>query len=121
MKVLLVDDSEQSLFLLKKYIADEYEVIVATNGLDGIKQLHDHPDIRAIIADYNMPGMDGLTMVMKMKSIPNFKSEIVLMMTTETSDELVNKAINLGIAGWMLKPPDKESLLAALLEVTSYG
>jgi CheY-like chemotaxis protein len=67
MKILVVDDEENHLLLTKLELQDERcEVITASNGQEGIELFEsEKPDI--VIVDVNMPGMDGITLLKKMK------------------------------------------------------
>lgn len=121
MKVLIVDDSEQSLFVLRRYLSDDFEVVCANNGAEGIKEFGENKDIKVVIADYNMPDMNGLEMIEKFTGIGHFKNTFVIMMTTETAPDLVNRAKHLGVVAWMLKPPEKLSLIEVIKTVTNNG
>ncbi len=67
MKILIVDDEEIHLLLTKLELKDEcWEVITASNGQDGIELFeNENPDLA--IVDVKMPGMDGITLLKKMK------------------------------------------------------
>ncbi len=67
MKILIVDDEENHLLLTKLELKDErWEVITASNGQKGIELFEsENPDL--VIVDVKMPGMDGITLLKKMK------------------------------------------------------
>lgn len=67
MKILIVDDEESHLLLTKLELGDErWEVITASNGQEGIELFDiEKPDLA--IVDVKMPGMDGITLLKKMK------------------------------------------------------
>lgn len=73
-KVLVVDDSRifraRVADLLKVHL---YTVYHADNGMEALEALHEHPDIRLVITDYNMPGMDGLRLVNEIRR--NYSNE----------------------------------------------
>jgi DNA-binding response OmpR family regulator len=67
MKILIVDDDETHLLLTKLELRDEHcEVITASNGQEGI-ELFDSENPDVVIVDVKMPGMDGITLLKKMK------------------------------------------------------
>jgi diguanylate cyclase (GGDEF)-like protein len=71
-KILIVDDSKPS----RKYISDlltsyQFQVLEAVNGKQGLEVLEATPDIRMIITDYHMPGMDGVEMVKRVRLTQN--------------------------------------------------
>ncbi len=69
MKILIVDDDESHLLLTTLELKDErWEVITASNGEEGIELFeNERPDLAVV--DVKMPGMDGLTLLKKMKEI----------------------------------------------------
>lgn len=118
MKVMIVDDSntirQQVNFTLSK---DGFQVIEAVDGLDGIAKLKENPDIKVIISDVNMPNMNGLEMVEKMAS-DGVKIPIV-MLTTEGSMEMIDRAKKAGAKGWMVKPFQPPQLIAAVKKLAA--
>ena len=82
-KVLVVDDSEfQRSTIENEFSIDEYEVLQAADGLEGIEQCKQNEDIDLIICDLNMPNMNGLEMVGKVREMDSFKTTPILMLTT---------------------------------------
>lgn len=112
-KILIVDDSktirQQVSFTLTK---GGYEVVEAEDGNDGLAKLKGNPDVAMIISDVNMPNMDGLQMVEKMKE--NGSIVPVVMLTTEGAAELIERAKAAGAKGWLVKPFKPEQLVAAV-------
>ncbi len=58
-KILLVDDEEANVRLLKRVLSDEYDTVEALSGQEGLNLLKEH-DISLIITDQRMPGMTGV-------------------------------------------------------------
>ena len=118
MKILIVDDSttirQQVNFTLTK---DGFQVIEAVDGLDGIEKLKENPDVKLIISDVNMPNMNGLEMVEKLHEIGN--TVPIVMLTTEGSLEMIDRAKKAGAKGWMVKPFQPPQLIAAVKKLAA--
>ncbi|MDH5516854.1 MAG: response regulator [Gammaproteobacteria bacterium] len=115
--ILIVDDSAS----LRQVVAIAlkgagYDVIEASDGNDGLTKL-DGTKINLIISDVNMPGMDGLTMVTQIKSMPNYKFTPIIMLTTETGDDLKAKGKSAGVKAWVVKPFKPDQMLAAVAKL----
>jgi DNA-binding response OmpR family regulator len=69
MKILIVDDDENNLLLTKLELRDElWHVITASNGQEAM-ELFDSENPNMVIVDVKMPGVDGITLLKKMKAI----------------------------------------------------
>jgi len=115
--VLIVDDSrtirQQVTFTLKK---GGFEVIEASDGVEGLDRLKEHgPNIGMVISDVNMPNMDGIEMVETIGADATLKGHNfpIIMLTTEGSSELVNRAKKAGAKGWLVKPFEPDVLISA--------
>ncbi|MBU1658042.1 response regulator [bacterium] len=107
-KVLVADDAGLIRMVAKKAIEEAgHEVIVVENGAEGLEALKFH-QFDLIFSDVNMPVMGGLEMVEAIKKIMAYKYIPIVMLTTESSDELKEKGRALGVKAWMLKPFNKE-------------
>ncbi len=84
-----------------------HEAILVENGAEGLEMMKQH-QFDLIFSDVNMPIMGGLEMVSKIKEVSAYKYIPIVMLTTESSDELKSKGKALGVKAWMLKPFDKE-------------
>ena len=115
-KVLIVDDSktirQQVSFTLTK---GGYDVVEAEDGNDGLAKLQGNPDIAMIISDVNMPNMDGLQMVEKIKE--SGSGVPIVMLTTEGAADLIDRAKAAGAKGWLVKPFKPEQLVAAVTKL----
>ena len=114
-KILIVDDSSVIRMVLKNTLnEDGYDVIEAINGLDALAILKSGEKIGLVISDVNMPEMDGITFVQTYKAIPELQYIPVLMLTTETGQEKKEAAKAAGVRAWLVKPFNRESLMAAV-------
>ncbi|MCX6128393.1 MAG: response regulator [Proteobacteria bacterium] len=115
-KIMIVDDSktirQQVNFTLTK---GGYTVIEAEDGADGIVKLNANKDVAMIISDVNMPNMNGLEMVEKMKA--DGSTVPVIMLTTEGAADLIQRAKAAGAKGWLVKPFQPEQLVAAVTKI----
>lgn len=108
-KVLTVDDSrtirEMVAFTLR---GAGYEVYEAENGVKGIEMLQKEA-IDLVIADINMPEMDGITMIRTIRGDNQFKKMPILVLTTEGDERRKNEGREAGATGWIVKPfaPDR--------------
>ena len=117
-KVLIVDDSrtirQQVNFTLSK---GGFEVIEAEDGRDGIEKLRAHADVVVIISDVNMPNMNGIEMAEAMKADASLPHPPIVMLTTEGSAELLDRAKAAGAKGWMVKPFKPEQLVSVVTKL----
>jgi len=113
-KIMVVDDSNairQSLaFTLK---SAGYEVVEASNGVDALDLMKQHP-IGLFISDVNMPEMDGITFLKKVKEDKNYSHTPVIMLTTESSGDMINQGKSAGAKAWIIKPFGPDQLLDAV-------
>ena len=116
-KILLVDDSSTIREEVSKSILSqnkEVELLEAENGVVGLKQITEHPDVALIFLDVNMPEMDGITMLKRLKSDHDMSNLNVVMLTTEASPDLKTTAKENGARAWLLKPFNDEKIKKVL-------
>lgn len=108
--ILTVDDSgslrQMLAFSLK---AAGYGVIEAVDGLDGLDKAKQQT-VDLVLTDQNMPGMDGLSLIKALRGLKNYKSVPILMLTTESGDEMKAMGRAAGANGWLVKPFDPARL-----------
>ena len=117
--ILIVDDSESIRELVGSTLEDAgYTVTRGVNGQDGLKQLEGiKEDVNLIITDLNMPVMDGIQLVKEVRKMESYKYLPIIILTTETQIMKKNEAKEVGATGWIVKPFDKERLLAVVKKV----
>ena len=110
-KILSVDDSKTIRMLLKRLFSPFVcELFEAGDGQEGLEVVNrEKPDL--IILDYNMPVMDGVTMLRQMRENPEFKRLPVIMLTAEASPEIIGTVARLGVRDYVTKPFDSDQLL----------
>ena len=117
MNIVLVDDHEIMLDGLKAILDKQKEwkvVATAANAEDALQYLREQP-VDLLITDYNLPGMDGLSLVRTVKRIlPDLKI-IVLSMHDEV--HLVKEILKEGVNGYILKKDSRKELTDAIWEI----
>jgi two-component system, chemotaxis family, chemotaxis protein CheY len=114
-KVLVVDDSPSVRQQVGAALRQAgYAVEEAADGVDGIAKLGATPGIGLVITDVNMPRMNGLEMLEKVKAGGKNASLPIIVLTTEGKAELVDRAKKAGATAWVIKPFKADLLIAAI-------
>jgi two-component system chemotaxis response regulator CheY len=93
-----------------------FDVHFAEDGIDGLERLPEaDPDL--VITDINMPRLDGFGVIEGVRADPNFRTLPVLVLTTESGEELKTRARKAGATGWIVKPFDDARLVAVINRV----
>ncbi|MDB2415344.1 response regulator [Rickettsiales bacterium] len=117
-KVLIVDDSPTMRSLVKTTLQQEsWETITAQNGLKALKEIRNE-SVDLIITDINMPDMGGIELITELRKNDKTKSTPILIITTEGNDKTRNAGKEAGASGWIVKPFDPRTLLAAVNKLT---
>jgi two-component system, chemotaxis family, chemotaxis protein CheY len=117
-KVLLVDDS-QTVRLVGRRIMSKFgfEVLEAEHGQSALEQIRQHPDVHAVLLDWNMPVMNGLDFLQALRGLPLPQQPIVVMCTTENDMEHIVKAMESGANEYIMKPFTEEIIRDKFEEV----
>lgn len=114
-KILIVDDSDILRIELREALkSGGHTVVQAVDGADGLSKAALDATIDLVIADYNMPLMDGLTMVHHIRKLPGREHVRFFIHTQETSSRLKQVGREYGVSAWLIKPFDREKLLNAI-------
>lgn len=109
--ILIVDDDEQILRFLKLQLQhNEYGVLTATNGEDALKILQNKKDIPLILLDLMLPGIDGISLCSKIKSINPLIKIIIVSAKNASSDIILS--LDSGADDYVKKPFVFDELLA---------
>lgn len=110
LKLLLVDDEDRFLTTTQKLLTKKgLEVFTASNGKDALDMLN-NKTIHVVILDVKMPGMDGNTVLKKIKEIHPLVE--VIMLTGHGTIESAVEGLKNGAADYLVKPADIEELAA---------
>lgn len=119
---LVVDDSRAIRMILARTLRElGYEVREAGNGREALDMMGSPARIDLVMADWNMPVMDGLELLRQVRANPESSAIPVIMVTTEAEIDQMSLALQSGATEYVMKPFTKEILagklrLAGLLE-----
>ena len=115
--ILAVDDSasirQMVDFTLK---GAGYNVVQAVDGQDGLERARGAP-VDLVLTDQNMPRMDGLGLIRSLRAIPEYQKVPILVLTTESSDEMKAQGRAAGATGWLVKPFNPKRLVDVVKKV----
>ena len=112
-KLLVVDDEVDLEMLIKQKFRRQirerkYEFIYAMNGNEALEKLEQHPDIDVMLSDINMPGMDGLTLLARLKEMNTLTKSVIV--SAYGDMENIRTAMNRGAFDFITKPINFEDL-----------
>lgn len=115
-RVLIVDDSQSILtFLQAIFEIEQYEVVTATNGIDGLAKVHQtRPDV--IITDSVMPVLDGVGFLRALRDDPATEAVPVIMLTSGDPDDPEYAGLEPRPTAFVKKSADFEPLLKEVRE-----
>lgn len=114
MRFLSVDDSSTMRKIIALALTGAgHSVTEAENGLQALEKLKSCP-VDCILLDINMPEMNGIEFLRERKNSPAISGIPVFVLTTQDEEMLKREAMTLGAKGFIIKPFQKESLLAAI-------
>lgn len=117
-KVLVVDDSSTVRNEVSGYLkAQGIDVDTAVDGVDGLAKIQRDSNLKLVLCDVNMPNMDGLTMVEKVKQSGNQVS--IIMLTTESNPSMKQRGKDAGVKGWIVKPFNGDAAIAGIKKMIS--
>jgi two-component system chemotaxis response regulator CheY len=116
-RILAVDDSTSMrnmvTFTLKSAGHDVLEAADGAAALEIAKQ----NEVDAVLADVNMPVMDGIALVRELRGLSSYKFTPILMLTTESAGDRKQAGKAAGATGWLVKPFEPEKLLSTIKRV----
>jgi two-component system, chemotaxis family, chemotaxis protein CheY len=111
-KALVVDDSKTIRIILGRTLRElGYEVCEAANGVEALRVMAaEKPAIDLVLADWNMPEMNGLELLKQLRLDSDLASLKIIMVTTETEVDHMVSALEAGANEYVMKPFTKEIL-----------
>ncbi|NKB35276.1 MAG: response regulator [Pseudomonadales bacterium] len=117
--ILVVDDSLSMRYMVSLTLEEaNYSVTVAEDGEQGLQQAK-VGNFDLVITDINMPVMDGLTLVSKLRELDGYRCTPMLVLTTESGTEKKAEGKAAGATGWIVKPFDPDKLLKLVARVVN--
>ena len=111
--VLIVDDSTVIRQMVKRTMdlagLDVGEIFEASNGIEALAQLNDH-EIAVMLVDINMPTMNGVQLLTRMKENDRLHDIPIVVVSTEGSKERIEQLETIGAFGYIRKPFQPEQL-----------
>lgn len=116
--IMTVDDSPSIRQLVGLTLLQEgHNVIEAEDGVKALSKLQ-ATKADMVITDLNMPNMDGITLISRLRALPAYKYIPIIMLTTESQQDKKMAGKAAGATGWIVKPftaPQLKSVLAKVL------
>jgi len=116
LKLLYVEDNEVARDAAIEILEDFFDdIIIAIDGVDGVEKFMKDMDFDIIIADINMPRLNGLEMAKKIKEID--KEIIILIFSAHSESNYFMDSIKLGVDGYLIKPIDIDQFVEVLEKI----
>src|SRR6185312_5934558 len=116
--ILTVDDSASIRQMVAMTLRSAgHDVLEAGDGAEGYAKATGNT-VHAVITDLNMPVMNGIEFIRKYRQHPASKGVPIILLTTESDEELKREAKEAGATGWIVKPFKQDQLLAIVKKVT---
>lgn len=117
-RIITVDDAATMRRLVGYTLRGAgHEVVEAEDGEDALRVLGKE-SVDLVITDVNMPKMDGIELVRRLRAQPKFRLTPILLLTTESDPEKKKQGKEAGATGWITKPFQPDQLVAAVAKVT---
>lgn len=115
-KALVVDDSKAVRMILARILGElGFEVCEAANGREALERMAaERTAVSLLLADWNMPEMNGLELVKQLRRDPGLDSLVVVMVTTETELGQMAAALEAGANEYVMKPFTRDILVDKL-------
>jgi two-component system chemotaxis response regulator CheY len=115
-KALVVDDSRAMRMILSRNLKElGFEVREAGNGIEALDVMEAESNgVSLVLADWNMPEMNGLDLLKRLRQNPELSSLVIVMVTTETDLDQMAAALEAGANEYVMKPFTKDILVEKL-------
>jgi two-component system chemotaxis response regulator CheY len=115
-KALVVDDSRAVRMILAKTLKElGFEVREAANGREALEVIATEKNaVTLVLADWNMPEINGLDLLKQLRQDPELSSLVVVMVTTETELDQMSAALEAGANEYVMKPFTRDILVEKL-------
>lgn len=121
-RLFLVEDEEDTATLIRMIMEEEgYDVIHASDGKEAQIKIDALPPPALVLLDMGIPQVHGLELLAQIRKKPSWKGVSVVMLTADSDQTRICKAIVAGASDYVLKPFKRESLLARLARFRAPG
>lgn len=116
MRALIVDDSRAMRRIVGRILSDAgFEILEAGDGQEAIAVLEAQTEVPELACvDWNMPVMDGLTFITEVRKRSEWRSITLMMVTTESEQDRIVRALAAGAHEYLIKPFTGEALVEKL-------
>ncbi|SEO87670.1 two-component system, chemotaxis family, response regulator CheY [Methylobacterium sp. ap11] len=115
--ILTVDDSPSIRQMIRVALSPAgHTIIEAGDGAEGLKKAQAEP-IDLVITDLNMPVMDGLELIRRLRGVPALSGLPIVFLSTESNDGVKQQAKAAGATGWITKPFKPEQLVSVVTKL----
>ncbi len=113
LKILIIEDNEQNMYMLTYLLEDQYTIYQAFNGIDGIDlALKELPDV--ILLDIQLPGMDGYAIARELRRHKALKETPVIAVTSYAMLGDKERIMRAGATGYIEKPIDPDTFVSQM-------
>jgi two-component system chemotaxis response regulator CheY len=115
-KVLIVDDSRTIRTIIRRILVElGYETCEAAQGVEALRVFEAEKDaVKLVLVDWNMPEMNGLELLKRLRQDPSLSWLKIVMVTTETEMDHMASALEAGADEYIMKPFTKDILVEKL-------
>ena len=115
MLALVVDDSRAMRMILRRIMSDQgYDVVEAADGQEALDVLENGARPEVALIDWNMPNVDGLELVTRIRKNPEWRSITLMMVTTESEYDQIVRALAAGAHEYVIKPFTPDAIVEKL-------
>ena len=113
--ILVVDDSPSMRQIIMRALGDAgYQTLQATDGQDALEQFRDGVEVDLALVDFNMPRLDGVSLIRALRAAEATRFLPIVVITTETRRERREQARAAGATGWIVKPFHPDDVLTTV-------
>ncbi|MEO5334882.1 MAG: fused response regulator/phosphatase [Magnetococcus sp. YQC-5] len=103
-KILIIDDDPFDIDILRHILESEYQLNIATNGMQGLKRARSGSPPHLILLDVMMPGMNGYEVIQQLKADPDTSGIPVIFITAKSDPADETRGLQLGAVDYISKP-----------------
>ncbi len=117
-EILIVDDSRTMLASIEEILSSNgFKVASAMSADEAMARFRDGLRPALMITDLNMPGKNGIELIADVRKLPRQRFMPILMLTTESKQDLRQQAKEAGATGWIVKPVNETSLMQVIEQI----